>query len=279
MKPNDSINNEVIIDWLAIAKSDILSANILYKEEQYRTSYFLFQQASEKVAKAYAIYIGFPEDKIMSMNHDQFKALRRKLAQEHQLLVELKPSVEQEPSLDFMREEGYGLEKAEFNTKESLSFIDSLKGEDLSALDEEDLELFISQLDELKSFEFVSPDNMPDIIRKSMDIMFDKFSVIPNISEEQLDRMRSDVNSDEYILLMKSLFPFIFHLSYVGMASFYCSFVTIQHSSRTRYNMNGHRCLELYNKNLPIVKYQQSLIDHLQEAIGRFENQVLKGII
>jgi hypothetical protein len=271
-------NNEAILDWLAIAKNDIKSANILYKEGQYRTSYFLFQQASEKVAKGYAIFIGFPEDKIMSMNHDQFKAVRKKLAQQHQSLVELMPIIEKEPSLDFMREEGLGLEKAETNAKQGLSFLDSLKGEDLSLLDEDDLKLLLSELEELKNFEYVTRDNMPEIIYKSMDVLFEKFTTIPNVDIEQLKKMRSDFKSEEYIKLMEALFLFIIHLSYVGIASFYCSFVTIQHSSKTRYNMNDHRCLELYTIDLPIVKYQQNLIDHLQEAIERFENEVLKGL-
>ncbi len=47
---------------IAIARDDIKSANILYEQEQYRTSFFLFQQASEKAGKALGIMLGKIKD-------------------------------------------------------------------------------------------------------------------------------------------------------------------------------------------------------------------------
>ena len=49
---------EIITTLIKLALSDLKAARILYSEKQFRASYFLFQQASEKATKAFALKFG-----------------------------------------------------------------------------------------------------------------------------------------------------------------------------------------------------------------------------
>lgn len=63
--------------WLDIAESDLYASKILYEKKQYRVSYFLFQQASEKANKAYALISNqFTETQFENIQHKQFKIHR-----------------------------------------------------------------------------------------------------------------------------------------------------------------------------------------------------------
>src|SRR5258708_8408077 len=69
---------EIISMWIKLALSDLKSAKILYTQKQYRTSYFLFQQATEKANKAHALKFKFiNEEDFKDIRHDQFKIDRR----------------------------------------------------------------------------------------------------------------------------------------------------------------------------------------------------------
>lgn len=50
--------------WLDIAKEDLQAAKILYLAKQHRNSYYFFQQSVEKANKAFAIYLGFKEERL-----------------------------------------------------------------------------------------------------------------------------------------------------------------------------------------------------------------------
>lgn len=66
--------------FLNLTKDDLKSSKLLYKENQYRTSYFFFQQAVEKANKAYGLHSGLiGENDLQKISHDQFKIHKKDL--------------------------------------------------------------------------------------------------------------------------------------------------------------------------------------------------------
>jgi HEPN domain-containing protein len=113
---------EIISTWTKLALSDLKSSKILYHEKQYRTSYFLFQQATEKCNKAHALKFKFvTENDFKVIRHDQFKLDRKFITKRIEELE--KKITEPVDSLKLMGKiEGL---------KESLRSIDEIKNKDL----------------------------------------------------------------------------------------------------------------------------------------------------
>jgi HEPN domain-containing protein len=269
------MSNEIIRDWLDIAKSDLESVKLLYDNEHYRTSYFWFQQASEKVAKAIATFNGFSPEKVRQISHRQFKPLSSNLTKRLIEIEESRQIVEIYPKVDPKNiNEEYSLENAKKRVKEGLSFIDSLNHIDLVLLDESNLKELIDLLEEHQSYRLEPDGSYNEAMEKSKKITLNYLSNFPNFQKEDLERLNAYFSSEEFHKFILRYITWIVELCYIYEVSFNCSLVTQQHSTKTRYNEENHKCLEVYVESLPIVKFQPQFVSQLKSAILRFEDML-----
>ena len=76
-------------------------------------------------------------------------------------------------------------------------------------------------------------------------------------------------------LLTSKLIPLQMQGVFISTTFWFCAIVTVQHSSLTRYPDNkGNKPLDIYKKNLPIVRKQPEFMDFLEKALMKFENLV-----
>ena len=102
--------------WIKLYLNDLKCARILYEHKEFRNSYYLFQQATEKANKAFTLKFELAnEEDIRNMGHDIFKFNRRFATKRIQELEVHFPKITTE------------YEKL----KKGLSEVDSLKNKDL----------------------------------------------------------------------------------------------------------------------------------------------------
>jgi len=90
MKTKEELLTELVIQWLAISKEDLQAAKILYLANQYRNSYYFFQQAVEKANKALALFVGFTEEELRKeIGHNQLKIFRKQITNQETGVREL----------------------------------------------------------------------------------------------------------------------------------------------------------------------------------------------
>jgi HEPN domain-containing protein len=230
-------SKEIISIWIKLALSDLKSSRILYSQKQYGTSYFLFQQATEKANKAHALKFKFiKEEDLEDIRHDQFKIDRRynvKKIEELRKLILLNNGVS--PKL-----------YAKINSlTKSISHIDRLRNMDLINISNRNLNYLYKEIN-------------------IMEIPFDiQFPEIKEIFKTRNKELKKGYSYGLSLLLYMQDFSFIYFSIKV------CALLTIKYSSLTRYPENGLNPLKIYTSKLPLIKKQFLFMNLLEQAIHK----------
>lgn len=220
--------------WIELAIDDLESSRFLYDGNKFRNSYFLYQQSVEKANKAFGLKSGLlTVEDLEKDKHDQFKMYRRY-------------AVRQRERFSKLITRGKNSEKNIKNINafsEIISFIDSLRNLDLFKLDEEDLTRLPEVFDQMKF-----SDGLRKVI-EDMDI---------NLNNEVMHVFK------EGMFWMESM---IFILSRLII----CAFLTIQHSTKTRYPVADHNPILIYTIDLPLIKHQKFFMDILMDALVKLK--------
>jgi HEPN domain-containing protein len=265
--------------WIKIALSDLGSSRTLCEARHYRTSYFLFQQASEKANKAFALYANFAtEEELSKIGHDQFKLYRRELVKKESELKTLVEAAEALPSTA-RDHEIMGLEtmkSVQTSQLNMIRLIDGLRQKDLVNFSAVELNQLSKLLISLRSpnirLSRNPPPEMKEIILRIADWAGNFQTPEAMNAKKKFEEWANDpVKLKEiYAVMIKTVkitadFSFIFF-------SLCCSAVlTIQHSSLTRYPAEGKDPLKIYTAKLPVIKKQFLFMDLLQEALKKLQ--------
>ena len=224
--------------WIKLALSDLKASRLLYEQKQFRSSYFLFQQSTEKANKAFALKFGLAkEDDLKGLGHNQFKLERRfaarKIEELNRLLIE---------SQDVAPE----LEKKHKDLKEGLSALDSLRNQNL-------VNLSSTEINSL--YEWVTQLRIPFKKR------------VPPVKKILQD---SGDLKPGYLLAL-GLIQWKLDISFIRLSISACSILTEQHITLTRYPQQGKDPTKIYRSRLPIVKKQPLFMNLLEEVIGKMK--------
>lgn len=267
--------NETVKIWTDISLSDLNSSRLLYENRHYRTSYFLFQQASEKMNKALALLGGeFTEKELRNFSHDQLRIYKETSLKQDIKINRLLSLFEQHPKISnhkIVEEKKFiGLHNS---LKDGVNFITGLKEYDLVNISTKDLNLILKQLTRLKNIQLEIPIDFESAFKTTMLDVADwigQFGTEKAISDKaNLEKLISDEKQSNqlYDLMINSIFPLLIDLVFVNMTLYMCAMITIQHSSLTRYSEENINPDLIYTKRLPIVKKQKEFMDLLNEVI------------
>jgi HEPN domain-containing protein len=224
--------------WIKLALSDLKASRLLYEQKQFRTSYFLFQQSTEKANKAFALKFGLAEEEdLKGMGHNQFKLERRFAARK----IEELNRVFIEP-----QEITPELEKKHKDLKEGLSALDSLRNQNLVNLSSTEINSLYEGITRLK-------------------IPFKKR--VPPVKKILQD---SGDLKPGYLLAL-GLIQWRLDVSFIRLSISACSILTEQHSTLTRYPEQGKDPTKIYTLRLPIVKKQPLFMNLLEEVIDKMK--------
>lgn len=266
--------------WIKIALGDLGSSRTLYEARHYRTSYFLFQQASEKANKAFALYANFAtEEELSKIGHDQFKLYRKELVKQEKEIKLLHSTVQTLPP-SARDHEMMGLDTVNSvltSHLELIKIIDSLRDRDLVNLSSVELNQMYKLLIALRRPEIRIPRKPPAEFKKIILKIADwagNFQTPEALNtRKEFEEMANDAGKSKelYDIMIKMLkvtasFSFIFYTLCT------CAVLTIQHSSITRYPSNGKDPLKIYTSKLPLIKKQLLFMDLLQEALKKLQS-------
>lgn len=269
----------IINTWLNIAAKDLESAILLHQNGNYRNSYFLFQQASEKANKAAALFSGdFKEKEIEEASHDQFKIPRKIMVQNEEKMKAAIGLLEPFPmpkELEPLSNEGLAMHHKSISG--AIRSIDRLQNCDLVNFTLEDLDGLLEILTGLRTIEYKFPENSNSTLGAQMRAMakyVGQFGTKDALETEKeiLDLLEDENKSQHYFQnLMRHYFPIQLDSIFIDSTLSICALLTIQHISKTRYPHDGINPENIYTKQLPIVQKQLDFMNLLKEAILRFE--------
>ncbi len=263
--------------WIKLAISDLEASRVLYEAKQFRTSYSLFQQAAEKANKAFAMYAGLiQESELSDIRHDQFKLYRRTLVKQEKEFASFIAAIERLPS-NVKEHEIFAQTKIHSfhqGQRQLINIIDGLKDQDLIKIPTFELNQLYKQLLSLKNDEIKLSGNIDKELKQTILKIADwagSFGTPEAIAakKEFEEIARDEERSKEMytamiqVLRVTTDFAFIFYTLWI------CAVLTIQHSSLTRYPVNGQNPMKVYTAKLPLIKKQPVFMDLLEDVLYR----------
>lgn len=261
--------------WIKLAISDLSSSRILYEAGQYRSSYFLFQQAAEKANKAFALYAGLiQEDELADIRHDQFKMYRRSIVKQESELKHFISVADTLPS-KIKDHEIFGFSTVHSVHKaqnEILRLIDGLKDRDLVNITSIELNRIHKELAPFKSSNIKLPKKVDKKFQQTMLKLADwignfETSEVIATKKEYLEILSDKKKSRELYAIMTKVLNVTTDFAFIFCTLIVCGLLTIQHSSLTRYPVNGQNPFEIYNSKLPLIKKQPLFMDLLDQVL------------
>ncbi len=272
--------NETVKIWTDISLSDLNSSRLLYENGHYRTSYFFFQQATEKANKAVAILGGeFNEKELRRISHNQLQIYKKLCINEEQDVKELLELFESFPQIGNHKIfENTNFIKFRKSLIDNVDFIDGLKNYDIVHISTKELDSLLKELIKIKDIRITIPHEFDSIFKTKMLAISDwigKYGTEKALEDKQ--KLEEILNNNEhyyklYDIIMNRIFPLVLDLNFITKTLYFCAIITIQHTSLTRYPENNINPNSLYNKRLPIVKKQNEFMVLLNEAIMRLKN-------
>jgi hypothetical protein len=268
-------------NFLLIAKKDLKASQVLYEARLYAQSYFFFQQATEKAVKSLYAFIGTANSKeIFDVRHNVFKLQHKEIEQTKKRNEAVKAIVEIMPffeKLDYITQKQ--TEQKNKDLDDTMLLISELKQYDLINIPSRDLTKYLKHIESIKLRKLKTPNEAAELFKKEID------NFILNIENEGSPKAvwfaKLIKNEWEYLSLdsrfildiVESILESL-NIAKVHIVFHYCSLLTIQHSSITRYfdNRNpGPLPSEIYTKKLPVVRLQPKFMKHLNEAMNGFQ--------
>ena len=246
--------------WIKLALSDLKASNILHEQKQYRTSYFLFQQAAEKANKAYALTFGIVEEEgLKSIGHNQFKIFRKVILDQINKLKDQTKGFNEDPLIS-----------GTVNDITKLALPKSRKNSKISPLSAEakvqSLNEALSNIDKIRNHDFVNM-TLSDV--NGLYKIYSNSQLLNNDLFLHLKiELKKRLKQRDYYLGI-SLFSYMRDFYFILIAFVVCSMVTIQHSTLTRYPEKGRNPLQIYTLKLPLIKKQLLFMNLLEEALNK----------
>ncbi len=269
--------NNTSTDWIDIAISDLKSARILFKKKQYHTSYFLFQQASEKANKAFWLYNDMATEKeLYEVSHNQLKLYRRVLVEKGPELNNQIEAIRQLPA-DIRKHEIMDLDKmhsVQAAQSEIIKFIDGLGHRDLVNISSAELKHIFKQINSLNNPKLkLSRKTRHELKEYTLKIadLIGKFATPDalNAKNELQEYLDDPVKSKKFYKVMKKMLKLTIDSAFLFYSFWTCALLTIQHSSITRYPKDGKSPLQIYSAKLPLVKKQPLFMQVLLKALNK----------
>lgn len=222
--------------WIKLCLNDLKGARILYEQKEFRNSYYLFQQATEKANKAFTLKFELANEKdILTMGHDIFKFNRRFAEKEIQKIENL-----------FRESKVHSSEitKKYENLKKGLSELDSLRNKDLVNLSIKELDsLYKGAVSIQKPFVERNPE-----MGKSLQAFGFGGEILIGLLQLWLDK------------------------AFIKLSISVCGILTMQHNTSTRYPDNLKDPTIIYTLKLPIIKKQPLFMNLLEEVIHKMKD-------
>lgn len=260
--------------FLEIALKDLQSANLLYDKKFYSQSFFLFQQASEKANKALGLSIDvISGNKDMGINHNQIKIHSKTANSQLSDVASTLEKLAKHPKITSHELfKMIDINSYKETLQNSVSYLNSIKKEDLLNHTQSDLISFQVILDELYNARVILNEKSKEEIYSNLNIYLDFIKLFGAANAQQeLSKAIADENQTELISIIKTVARYQLKMIFIYYTFYLCALVTSPHYNLSRYPDEKHNPLVFYKKSNPIVKHQPIFINYLEKAIKMFQ--------
>jgi len=268
-------------ELLKIAKRDVKASSLLYGQKLYPQSYFYFQQATEKATKSYFLFLEIVnEKKVFDVRHNLFKLHKKVLVQAQEHNKKALDMIGMYPFLQVAGLEKKKLTKRRNSIQDELSLFDKLKDYDLINISSKNIQFFLDNLESLNVKAIKMPEDLSLTIENYFRLLLDDINKYNSEEAIQMAKALEDSLTDpEWTNFIhdhfKEAIRAVLDSIFIYSTLFFTSFLTIQHSSISRYPNNENPAitpLEIYSKKLPLVKWQPDFLENLKRAIILIEH-------
>ena len=270
---------ELAKNLLRLSLGDLESAMVLYEQQQFRNSYFCFQQSAEKANKAFGLFTGvITEDELLKIGHKPSKIYKKGLAGQQNKLDEFESALDRLPHLknhQFVR--NMDLDKFKKYLKSGLVQIDSLQGLDLVNIPTPDLNSYLRDLRQLETVKITIPKKDSLNFKSEMLVLADWIGTMGTTEalagKGEFETMLNDESkfSEFTSILENHILPAYFDILFIQITFGTCAIITLQHSTLTRYPDEKGDPDDIYVKTLPLVKKQPQFMTFLEKALVKFK--------
>jgi HEPN domain-containing protein len=283
------MNMDYIREFVKLAISDLKSAKILYQNNQYRTSYYWFQQATEKANKAFGLELGICEFETINkdIGHNSMKIYRKLIVQQTNSIEELNLVIEKFPAVanhDFTNR--FNLPYLKHMSAEGLKEYDVLKKMDMVNFKTRTLVDYLTFIYDVRNMGYEIMDNIddykPELKKQLEQFIYEMADWSGHLGPGGLKykkMLEDSFRSDENIILtiMPELFPLIFDRIYIYYTFYFCALITMKHDILARYPETDKSPREIYMARLPLIKFQPDFMYFLMSSLYKY-NKYLKEI-
>ncbi len=285
------------IELLYIAKMDLQASRVLYEKELYPQAIFYFQQSVEKACKAFALLTNQVTEKELprEVGHETIRIFE--MATKHQVIrfKQLEENLNKLPELKTLAIlKDFDIKKNLNEFERSLSEIEEIKDdrEDLIHISSRDIRLILKEIkftnkDLEKGKRSLSKFKISERTWNKQKVEILEFcKVLLKNDSTQFEEIKSSFDKAETKLLVeKSIKDLLEPLTIallISVSLYYLAIITLPHSIIARYPLNGLTPVEIYTKELPVVKMlpklleiQDSVLKELETLNKNFEDRVV----
>lgn len=279
MKKSSKIKEQISL-WIDIALNDLTTAHILYTSKEYRNSFFLFHQSVEKANKAMALFNGKTEEDLFKYGHNQLRIYKHPLSEKKKEITEVNAIMALFPKVnnhEFIKL--LDLQEYSKSIDAAIDDLTNMNNVDLVNISLYDIRCLLDDLYEMESATIKLPKKLNaefiETLRKSVDWISLLETPEAIAFNKEYEKFISTKENEEMLYkIIKETLKIVNSLSFVLFAFFISAIFTTQHSTLTRYPMNGKNPLKIYTKRLPLVRDQEEIMDVFGIALRKFKRIV-----
>ena len=271
---------------LELAEKDLEAAKCLYDKELYPQSIFYLQQSVEKATKSFGLVMGIVDENelINNIGHNPLKIYKKLIYIYKKSLENINEGIGKAPKFkEFPLIKTTNLNKTSQETNDFLKFFDDLVREkDVIFLPKEEIEGWIEELNKLKA---EIEELNEDVTRFSVSnekfnrvkqSILKPFDALYEYNPQKIEKMRKELDNaitpDRVEEMIRIVIPSLYDAVYVSLSLLYLSIITRPHAIRTRYPIGDFNPLEIYNRDLPLIRSFNELNDIMKSALFKMGN-------
>lgn len=273
----------MISEFLKISESDLKASEILYKEKLYSHSVYFFQQSIEKANKTLGLISRIITEKdLRDISHRQLQIHIKLVEGQLQKLKNISKNAEKLPKLkEFIISENIDSEKIYSEIEKEQFKLKNIEkmGLKLVYLSEPQIKEIIELIKKFlkEAEEYPKTDNLEESLnkiktdaKKILDLMYE----INPIEAAKLEKEFNQITNEMWNEIIDIVLDYITLSNRIFLPLIYLAIITLPHSEASRYP-DRINLLEVYNENLPIVKFLPELFEIQKEVLSNL-NKLLE---
>lgn len=286
---------EMSVELLSIAEMDLQASRVLYENGLYPQAVFYFQQSVEKANKVFALITNQVKEKelLKEVGHETINIYRKSLRHQKERYERLKDNFNKLPELKTIKIfKKLNIEKNLRQLDRFLSQIKKIKDgkKELIYISAWEIRRFLKEIESTKKDTEKEKQNITKFKiterawNKEKKEILEQLNIFAKYDPMQFEEAKNKLERADMRLLAEKLIKNLIEpmsiIIPLSVSLYYLAIVTLPHASITRYPRNDLTPINIYTKNLPIVRKLPELFQVHTNVLNELKilNQMAENI-